>query len=157
MVRRYDDEVQVRPALGESEGEPEPDAFVWRGRLYVVRAVLARWHERRAWWRDPAAAALLGLQADAVPAAAADAWLADVGTAGSSGAGGTTTGTTPAAGMSAAGTSTAWGGASASALAGECQVWRVEAAAGRSSPLGVYDLVHTPGVPSTWHLARVAD
>lgn len=129
-MRRYDDEVQVRPAPGEPGGEPAPDAFVWRGRLYVVRAVLARWHERRAWWRDPAAAALLGLQADPVPAAG--------------------TGTS-------AGTGTGTCSAPASALAGECQVWRVEAAAGRCSPLGVYDLVHTPGVPGTWHLARVAD
>ncbi len=149
MVRRYDDEVQVRPALdhleGELPGEPTPDSFVWRGRLYVVRAVLARWHERRAWWRDPAAAALLGLQADAIPATAASSRLD--GSRGCSDAGGTETSTS----------SCGRAGASASALAGECQVWRVEAAAGRSSPLGVYDLVHTPGVPSTWHLARVAD
>lgn len=128
MVRRYDDMVQVRPTSGEPEAEPEPDAFVWRGRLYVVRAVLARWHERRAWWRDPAASALLGLQADQ-PAGASTASRAD-----------------PAAEPS-----------SAAVLAGECQVWRVEAAAGRSSPLGVYDLIHTPGAQSTWHLARVAD
>ncbi|MGW5238019.1 DUF6504 family protein [Monashia sp. NPDC004114] len=29
-----------------------PAAFIWRGRLYVVRDVLAHWRERRAWWRD---------------------------------------------------------------------------------------------------------
>ncbi|HEU5242467.1 MAG TPA: DUF6504 family protein, partial [Ornithinibacter sp.] len=29
-----------------------PTAFIWRGRLYVVRDVLAHWRERRAWWRD---------------------------------------------------------------------------------------------------------
>ncbi|GGM83166.1 hypothetical protein GCM10009721_04600 [Terrabacter tumescens] len=29
-----------------------PEAFIWRGRLYVVRGVLAHWRERRAWWRD---------------------------------------------------------------------------------------------------------
>ncbi|KRF26866.1 hypothetical protein ASG95_12360 [Phycicoccus sp. Soil803] len=33
-------------------GAREPEAFVWRGRLYVVRAVLDRWQERRPWWRD---------------------------------------------------------------------------------------------------------
>ena len=29
-----------------------PEAFIWRGRLYVVRGVLAQWRERRAWWHD---------------------------------------------------------------------------------------------------------
>lgn len=129
MARRYDDPVDVRavdvraidqPGSG-GDGAATPDAFVWRGRLYVVRAVLARWHERRAWWRDPAASALLGLRADDV------------------------TGLTGSASPAATGTS----------LAGECQVWRVEAAAGRSSPVGVYDLVRTPG--DAWRLSRVAD
>ena len=32
--------------------EPPPEAFIWRGRLYVVRGVLAQWRERRAWWHD---------------------------------------------------------------------------------------------------------
>ena len=31
---------------------PSPEAFIWRGRLYVVRRVLAQWRERRAWWHD---------------------------------------------------------------------------------------------------------
>ncbi len=30
----------------------QPEAFIWRGRLYVVRDVLATWRERRAWWRE---------------------------------------------------------------------------------------------------------
>ncbi|WP_404387187.1 DUF6504 family protein [Humibacillus xanthopallidus] len=30
----------------------QPEAFIWRGRLYVVRGVLATWRERRAWWRE---------------------------------------------------------------------------------------------------------
>ena len=29
-----------------------PEAFIWQGRLYVVRRVLAHWRERRSWWRD---------------------------------------------------------------------------------------------------------
>jgi hypothetical protein len=135
-MRRYDDVVDVRAVVGV-DGGATPDAFVWRGRLYVVRAVLARWHERRAWWRDSAASALLGLRADDPHAAdprAADSRAADPRAADSR----------------------------AAPVAAECQVWRVEAAAGRASPLGTYDLVHTPalhaqGVQSTWHLARVAD
>ena len=54
MVRRYEEPIEVRegaredltPGLGGVAGLG-PDAFVWRGRLYVVRAVLDRWQERR--------------------------------------------------------------------------------------------------------------
>ena len=71
MVRRYEETIEVREgvrdelapgALGAAGvgaaggvgggGAREPEAFVWRGRLYVVRAVLDRWQERRPWWRD---------------------------------------------------------------------------------------------------------
>jgi len=31
---------------------PRPQAFIWRGRLYVVRQVIGHWRERRAWWRE---------------------------------------------------------------------------------------------------------
>jgi hypothetical protein len=31
-----------------------PEQFLWRGRLYVVRAVLARWTESGRWWRGAA-------------------------------------------------------------------------------------------------------
>jgi Family of unknown function (DUF6504) len=31
---------------------PSPSAFLWRGRLYIVRDVIGHWRERRAWWRD---------------------------------------------------------------------------------------------------------
>jgi hypothetical protein len=43
------------PAGHEEDGgcDPgQPEAFIWRGRLYVVRSVLATWRERRAWWRE---------------------------------------------------------------------------------------------------------
>ena len=50
MVRRYDEPIEVRET--RDDVTPAPDAFVWRGRLYVVRAVLDRWKERRPWWRD---------------------------------------------------------------------------------------------------------
>ena len=53
--------VTHRPLTGSDSGGPgavegcnpiQPEAFIWRGRLYVVRAVLATWRERRAWWRE---------------------------------------------------------------------------------------------------------
>jgi hypothetical protein len=28
-----------------------PEQFLWRGRLYLVQAVLARWTESGGWWR----------------------------------------------------------------------------------------------------------
>lgn len=77
MVRRYGEPIEVRAAAdrqpvpqgtgtprgcqpGEEHGDthpsaadgPAPDAFIWRGRLYVVRALLGHWHERRPWWRE---------------------------------------------------------------------------------------------------------
>lgn len=44
-MRRYDDPVEVR--RGQTEG---PDQFLWRGRLWKVRAVLAHWVETGPWW-----------------------------------------------------------------------------------------------------------
>ncbi len=44
MSRRYDDAVDVR------RRDEEPAEFVWRGRLYVIRGVLAHWVETAPWW-----------------------------------------------------------------------------------------------------------
>ena len=44
-----------------------PEQFLWRGRLYVVREVLARWTEAGGWWRGAAMRALTA--GDAGPAA----------------------------------------------------------------------------------------
>jgi hypothetical protein len=71
VVRRYEEPIEVRQSVlagrslatapggvagaGREDGSAPlagPEAFVWRGRLYVVRAVLDRWQERRPWWRD---------------------------------------------------------------------------------------------------------
>jgi hypothetical protein len=137
-MRRYDEAIEVRTAgaaesgLGALAPDPSaPVAFVWRDRLYVVRAVQAHWYERRVWWREAAASALLGLRAEAagreVTAQGAVA-------------------TVPASGEAALGPA-------------ERHVWRVEAAAGRSSPVGVYDLVHDPSdEPVTgWRLTGIDD
>ena len=63
MVRRYEEPIEVRAGEGvadlahdmdDTDRVPHhsPSAFLWRGRLYVVRAVIGHWRERRAWWRD---------------------------------------------------------------------------------------------------------
>ncbi len=52
MSRRYADPVEVR------RRDTDPAQFLWQGRLYVVRAVQARWTETGRWWRSSAAGAL---------------------------------------------------------------------------------------------------
>lgn len=47
MSRRYDDPVDVR------RRDEDPAEFLWRGRFYAVREVLARWVETGAWWQQP--------------------------------------------------------------------------------------------------------
>ena len=146
MVRRYDDPIDVQARPGAPDEPEQPTAFVWRGRLYVVRGVLAHWYERRAWWRDTASLTLLGLRADDLRA---------------DGAGTRGTGAQGAAGAATEqGTAAARAATSVLPDAGERQVWRVEAAAGRSSPVGVYDLVHDPGgggEPDRWRLVHLDD
>jgi hypothetical protein len=48
-MRQYDDPVEVR--RGE---EQDPDQFLWRGRLWKVRAVVAHWVEAGPWWQGAA-------------------------------------------------------------------------------------------------------
>ena len=63
-MRRYADPVEVRPGLldgteglGAAEG---PQQFLWRGRLWKVRAVLAHWVETGPWWQSTGARAAVG-------------------------------------------------------------------------------------------------
>ena len=48
MSRRYDDPVEVR------RRDDDPAEFLWHGRFYAVREVLARWVETGAWWQTAA-------------------------------------------------------------------------------------------------------
>ena len=57
MARRVGESVEVRVACDPDDA---PMSFLWRGRLYVVRAVLGHWRERREWWAAAAARALHG-------------------------------------------------------------------------------------------------
>jgi hypothetical protein len=109
MTRLHTDSIEVR------RHDDAPEQFLWRGRLYVVREVLARWTEAGGWWRGAAMRSL---------------------TAGDS---------RPDLAGSAAGIDD-----------GERDWWRVEAAAGRSSGTGVYDLCFDWS-RGGWSLARVLD
>lgn len=57
MSRYYDEPVEVR-TRATPEG-PQPEQFLWRGRLHVVHAVLDSWVESGGWWTAPAARRLL--------------------------------------------------------------------------------------------------
>ena len=96
MSRRYDDPVEVR------RRDDDPAAFLWRGRFYAVRVVLARWVETGAWWQRQEAAT------------------------------------------------------SGSALAGEREIWRVEASRGQVHGAGVYDLCFDWSAGG-WTLLRAQD
>jgi len=54
MTRRYDDAVEVR------RRDEDPAEFLWRGRFYAVREVLAHWVETGAWWQAGPGAAFDG-------------------------------------------------------------------------------------------------
>ena len=58
-MRRYDDPVEVRKGADE-----DPDQFLWRGRLWQVREVVAHWVETGAWWARRAAGEAPPLDAD---------------------------------------------------------------------------------------------
>ena len=61
-MRRYDDPVEVRSGWVESpahRGEG-PEQFLWRGRLWKVRAVLAHWVETGPWWQSSGVRAVIG-------------------------------------------------------------------------------------------------
>jgi hypothetical protein len=62
-MRRYDDPVEVRVGEGADtppEHERAPSQFLWHGRLWKVRAVLAHWVETGPWWSSPGVRAAIG-------------------------------------------------------------------------------------------------
>ena len=66
-MRRYDDPVEVRRGWvdGALDAGRAPEQFLWRGRLWKVRAVLASWVETGAWWSSAEVDAVLGTDARA--------------------------------------------------------------------------------------------
>jgi hypothetical protein len=66
-MRRYDDPVETR--MGLVSGLEGPEQFLWRGRLWKVRAVIAHWVETGPWWQSGEARAVIGSDE---PAAGAD-------------------------------------------------------------------------------------
>ncbi|MCU1674434.1 MAG: hypothetical protein JWN77_2547 [Frankiales bacterium] len=143
MTRLHADPVEVR------RRDDVPEQFLWRGRLYVVREVLARWTEAGGWWRGDAVRALTAGDG-AAPAPDAPLETAPI----------------PASPKWA---QRAWGepAPDVGASVGPAQVddnerdwWRVEADSGRASAssggTGVYDLCFD-WTRGAWSLARVLD
>jgi hypothetical protein len=61
-VRRYDDPVEVRKGLVGAQEAPEQ--FLWRGRLWKVRDVIAHWVETGPWWQSAGARAAVGTDSE---------------------------------------------------------------------------------------------
>ena len=141
MTRLHTDPVEVQ------RRDDEPALFLWRGRLFAVRAVLAHWTEAGSWWSGSAVRALTS---------------GDAAAPGSDLAGPLETAPLPASpkwGQHAWGEPAPDVGASvgpASIDDRERDWWRVEAGAGRSAGTGVYDLCFDWSQGS-WTLARVLD
>lgn len=135
MTRRRADGIDVR------RRDDVPAEFLWRGRLYVVREVLAHWVETPAWWTGSEASTLLGSDAGTLLGS-------DGGTVLGSGGG--------QAALSPRSTSQPAPAAVADGDSGEREVWRVEASAGRACGSGVYDLAFDWSAGG-WTLARTID
>jgi hypothetical protein len=147
MSRRHADTVEVR------RRDDVPEQFLWHGRLYQVREVLARWVESGAWWRSapssalfdgaeaPVAAGRSGEALTLAPIPASPAWAqrAAVG---------------PTPGEPAPDVGAAVGPMTLDD--GEREFWRVEAQAGRAASSGVYDLCFDWSA-NRWQLVRVVD
>ncbi len=63
-MRRYDDPVEVRRGVvGDSLGGAAveaPEQFLWHGRLWKVRDVVAHWVETGPWWQSSGVRAVIG-------------------------------------------------------------------------------------------------
>ena len=119
-MRRYCDPVEVRKGMvGELEA---PEQFLWHGRLWKVRGVLAHWVETGPWWQSSGVRAVIGSDEPHLVGAGRDG-------AGRDGAGRDGAGSASFSGLSAD-------------LLAERELWRVEA--GRPDRTGtttaVFDL-----------------
>ena len=130
-MRRYDDPVEVRKGWigGPAAGMEGPEQFLWRGRLWQVRAVLAHWVETGPWWQSPGVRAVIGTDE---PVERRPVEPVERVTGGSA------------------------EGRPAVDLLVERELWRVEAGRGRDAGGGVFDLSFDWNAGS-WQLVGCAD
>ena len=67
-MRRYADPVEVRKGPLDDVAQEGPQQFLWRGRLWKVRAVLAHWVETGPWWQSTGVRAVIGSEDGAADA-----------------------------------------------------------------------------------------
>ncbi|GAA1614122.1 MULTISPECIES: DUF6504 family protein [Kribbella] len=127
----FDDAVEVHSV--PVDGVQIPDQFLWRGRLWRVRAVRSQWTETAAWWER----GVIGTGRTYDPLARTDT-LARIDAA-----------TVAEVCSAAVGVLDAeWGP--------ERTVFRVEAGSGRLGRQEMFDLAHDPH-SGRWQLERVTD
>ena len=139
-MRRYDDPVDVRKGqvAGSSGVWEGPEQFLWRGRLWQVRGVVAHWMETVPWWQSAGVRAVVGSDE---PAEAV---------------------VSPAGSTNGSGSIATACGPRGSDLLQEREVWRVEAARGRAVDtvgdpgFGVFDLVFDRATGG-WRLTGCVD
>ncbi len=141
FARRYAEPVDVL------RGDDAPAQFLWRSRLYVVRAVLAHWVEAGGWWTRPVSVALL--TGEDTPSCGDDAAPP----------------TAPLPVRTRRAGHRAWGepapevGVALPPLGVEDverEFWRVEATAGRAAGTGVYDVCFDSAA-GVWSVAAALD
>jgi hypothetical protein len=152
VTRLHADPVEVRRT--DTGSGPEPEQFLWRGRLYLVREVLARWTEAGGWWRSPRVRALTA--GDPVAPAEPDPLLTTPIPAAPKWAQRAWGEPAPDVGAAVVGGASPLGGVDDR----ERSWWRVEAGRGalaaREHGTGVYDLC-LDEADGTWTLTRVLD
>jgi hypothetical protein len=57
IIAHPDPASHLRRGDGTQPAEGPPSAFLWRGRHYAVRSVVATWLDQAPWWRGGAASA----------------------------------------------------------------------------------------------------
>ena len=179
-MRTYGEAIDVRTGADALSGSDAPAQFLWRGRLYLVRDVLAHWVELGTWWsirgaRDPRSTANHSRGSSRSAGASTHTGSASSPESARPG---------PARPESARPEPVRPESArpepvrpeparsvAADVGAVEREVWRVEASSGRSGTCGVYDLVRdvpaarprVDGDPAAapvrerWRLARALD